>query len=129
VTLRLRTLGLLALLWLCGLAGCITPSIPIPPPDPEQMTFEVQVEAGAGSARFAYSASGAYDSATVYIFNRAKGTGVIDTAREDGSVGPTLPFPAELGDQVVVTFEREQQTVSTCVVLRQGRQSSNDICR
>lgn len=131
MTLRLRTLGLLALLWLLlGLAGCITPSIPIPPPDPEQMTFEVQVEVGvAGSARFAYSASGAYDGATVYVFNRAKGTGVIDTAREDGSVGPTLPFPAELGDQVVVTFEREQQTVSTCVVLRQGRQSSADICR
>jgi hypothetical protein len=82
-----------------------------------------------GEARFEYSASGSYQGATVYVFNRTTGTGVIDTARDDGSVGPTLPFPAALGDAVVVSFEREQQTVSTCVVIRQGRQSSADICR
>lgn len=112
---------------LCALAGCITPSIPIPPPDPEQMTFDVEV--GAGSAQFSYSPSGAYQGATVYVFNRARGTGVIDTARADGSVGPTLPFPAQLGDSITVTFEREEQTVSTCVTIRQGRQSAADICR
>ena len=112
---------------LLALAGCITPSIPIPPPDPEQMTFEVELQ--TGSAQFSYSPSGAYAGAAVYVFNRAKGTGVIDTARADGSVGPTLPFPAALGDAVVVTFESEQQTVSTCVVIRQGRQSAADICR
>ncbi len=112
------------LLW--ALAGCITPSIPIPPPDPEQMTFDVQVD--AGSARFSYS-PGPYEGATVYVLNRATGTGVIDTARADGSVGPTSPFPARLGDSIVVSFERETQTVSTCVVIRQGRQSSADLCR
>lgn len=112
---------------LLALAGCITPSIPIPPPDPEQMTFEVELQ--TGSAQFSYSPAGSYEGATVYVFNRAKRTGVIDTAREDGSVGPTLPFPAALGDAVVVSFERDQQTVSTCVVIRQGRQSAADICR
>jgi hypothetical protein len=128
VDLRLRLLRVSLVVGLVGaFAGCITPSIPIPPPDPEQMTFEVQLE--IGEARFEYSASGSYEGATVYVFNRDKRTGVIDTARDDGSVGPTLPFPAELGDQVVVTFEREQQTVSTCVVMRQGRQTSADRCR
>jgi hypothetical protein len=112
---------------LLALAGCITPSIPIPPPDPEQMTFDVELQ--TGSARFSYSPAGAYEGSTVYVFNRAEGTGVIDTARADGSVGPTLPFPAALGDSVVVSFEREQQTVSTCVVIRQGRQSTADLCR
>lgn len=130
-SVRARLRSLIACGLCCGvllaLAGCITPSIPIPPPDPEQMTFEVELQ--TGSAQFSYSPSGAYAGAAVYVFNRAKGTGVIDTARADGSVGPTLPFPAALGDSVVVTFESEQQTVSTCVVIRQGRQSAADICR
>jgi hypothetical protein len=115
-------------LFLLGLtiAGCITPSIPIPPPDPDQMMFELQA---GGVATFSYSPDGAYDGATVYVFNRVKGVGVIDTARADGSVGPTLPFPAAIGDSVVVSFSRNQQTVSSCIVLRQGRQSSADLCR
>jgi hypothetical protein len=107
-------------------AGCITPSIPIPPPDPDQMTFEIQA---GGVATFSYSPDGAYEGATVYVFNRAKGVGVIDTARADGSVGPTLPFPAAVGDSVIVSFARNEQTVSSCIVLRQGRQSSADLCR
>ena len=112
---------------LLALAGCITPSIPIPPPDPEQMSFEVQVE--TGEARFEYSASGTYAGATVYVFNRRSGTGVNDTARDDGSVGPTSPFPAALGDEVVVSFEREQQTVSTCITIQQNQQNTTNICR
>lgn len=112
--------------WLAG-ASCITPSIPIPPPDPEQMTFEL--ETASSSARFSYAPSGVYEGAVVYIFNRNKGTGVIDTARADGAVGPTLPFPATAGDQVVVSFQRETQTVSTCIAIRQGRQTAADLCR
>jgi hypothetical protein len=109
-----------------ALAGCITPSIPIPPPDPEQMTFDVTVD--TGRATFSYSPS-PYDGAIVYVLNRATGTGVIDRAREDGSVGPTLPFPARLGDSIIVSFERDSQTASTCIVIRQGRQTSADLCR
>lgn len=107
------------------LTSCITPSIPIPPPNPDQMTFEVEF----GVARFSYAPAGRYAGANVYIFNRSKGVGVIDTARDDGSVGPTLPMPATLGDQVVVSFARDDETVSTCVLLRQGRQSMNDVCQ
>jgi hypothetical protein len=109
------------------LASCITPSIPIPPPDPAQMMFDIAPD--LGQARFSYPASGEYASATVYVLNLRTGTGVIDTARDDGSVGPTLPFPAMVGDAVTVSFSRESQTASTCIVIRQGRQSAGDLCR
>lgn len=124
-----RAVGALALaLVLCaGFAGCITPSIPIPPPDPEQMTFDLELT--TGNARFSYAPSGVYEGAVVYVFNRNRGTGVIDTARADGGVGPTLPFPTAAGDLVVVSFQRDTQTVSTCIAVRQGRQSAADLCR
>lgn len=91
------------------------------------MTFEVNAD--AGEARFSYSPASFFGGAAVYVYNRRTGSGVIDTARPDGSVGPTLPFPAALGDSVIVSFAKEEQTVSTCIVVRQGRQSQSDICR
>jgi hypothetical protein len=114
--------GLLALV----LTGCFTPSVPIPPPEPEKMAFEVSLE--VGTARFTYDADPSYESAIVYVFNRDKGEGVITTARSDGSVAPTEPFPADEGDEVVVTFEVESQLASTCVELHSGRSSSEYEC-
>jgi hypothetical protein len=35
---------------------------------------------------------------------------------------------AALGEQIVVTFQREDQTISTCIRLRNGQQSSTDYC-
>ncbi len=109
------------------ISSCITPSIPIPPPDPGQMSFEI--EAAAGVATFSYAPSDVNSGALVYVLNRAKGVGVIDTARADGGIGPTAPFPATAGDQVVVSFQRDGHTVSTCVAIRSGRQSTADLCR
>lgn len=116
-------MGLLAL----SMADCFTPSVPIPPPEPEKMAFEVSFE--TGTAQFTYEANPSYESAIVYVFNRDKGEGVITTARPDGSVPPTDPFPADEGDQVVVTFEVESQLASTCVELHPGRSSSEYECR
>ena len=62
----------------------------------------------------------------VYVFNRDQEVGVIDTARDNGSVGPTAPFPAIVGDHIVVTYETEQQLVTACVVLAEGTPS--DTC-
>jgi len=109
-------------------AGCLTPSIPIPPPDPALMDFMVAGSATATTAAFEYPPDHNYIGSTVFIFNRHNGTGVIDVARPDGSVGPTPAFAAQLGDQVVVTFQNEDQTVSTCIRLREGSQSSTDYC-
>jgi hypothetical protein len=99
----------------CALAGCVTPSIPIPPPDPQQMMFELDVDAGQGT--FEYPPNSNYGDAIVYIYNRTVGEGIIATARADGSVGPTGPFPARLDDEIAVTFESDAQVAGTCVVL------------
>ena len=82
------------------------------------MTFTI--DAPAGAATFSYAAEPNYSGATVYIFNRNAGTGIIATARLDGSVGPTAPFPAAVGDSVAITFETDEVSVTTCVVVRAG---------
>ena len=108
--------------------GCITPSIPIPPPDPELMTFVVMGDGATGSATFAYPADHNYENSIVYIYNLDRGLGIIEASRPDGSVGPTQPVSASLGQQIVVTFQREDQSMSTCIRLRNGQQSATDYC-
>lgn len=115
-----RTLS--AALLVISLHGCVTPSVPVPPPEPEKIIFSYQ--AGTGEASFAFDPDPSYAFAIVYIFNRDQGVGIIDTARQDGSVGPTRSFAASLGDQIVITFELESQLASTCVELQEGRSSS-----
>ena len=119
--------------WLClamvGLAGgCITPSIPIPPPDPELMEFAVTGDGGDSSATFAYPANINYENSILYLYNRDRGIGIIEATRADGSVGPTRPVSAALGNQIVVTFQRDDLSVSTCIRLRNGAQSRTDYC-
>jgi hypothetical protein len=122
----LFTLGLLlvAHTW----AGCVTPSIPIPPPDAALMTFTVTGDVGNTFATFAYPPDINYENTVVFIYNRDRGLGIIEDAHPDGSVGPTAPVRAALGEQMVVSFKRDDQTVSTCVRLRDGAQSSTDYC-
>ena len=113
---------------LAVLGGCITPSIPIPPPDPGKMEFEIRVEGTVSTARFSYPPNVNYIDAIAFVFNRDRGVGIIETARGDGSVGPTAPVAAAIGEQIIVSFQREDQTVSTCIRLREGAQSSNGFC-
>jgi len=108
--------------------GCITPSIPIPPPDPERMTFVVTGDAGNTSATFSYPADTNFRDSIVFVYNRDRGLGVIEASRADGSVGPTRPVSAAIGDQIAVTFQREDQTISTCIRLREGQQSATPYC-
>jgi hypothetical protein len=82
----------------------------------------------AGTTRFSYPATNIYADSTVYVFNRDRGIGVITTSASDGHVEPSAPFAAALGEQIVVTFERDQQAVSTCIRLRNGAQSAADAC-
>ncbi len=117
---------LVAILLALVFGGCVTPSIPIPPPSPERMEFAV--DSAASTARFSYPPSAIYADSTVYVFNRDRGVGVITTSQPDGRVLPTEAFAAQLGDQVVVTIERDQQAVSTCIRLRNGNQSATDAC-
>jgi hypothetical protein len=125
-TARFASGALLAVMLALLFASCLTPSVPIPPPEPEKMSFDVDVD--VGTATFSYDPDASYGLAVVYVFNRTQGTGVIDTARADGSVGPTAPFDAILDDEIVVTFEGEGQLGSTCVRVAQGQSSSAREC-
>jgi hypothetical protein len=119
---------LLSILVLAALGGCITPSIPIPPPDAGKMTFSVMIQGDNSTARFTYPPDINYIDTIVFVFNRDRGEGVIESAKSDGSVGPTAPVAAAIGEQIVVSFQREDQTVSTCIRLREGAQNANDLC-
>ena len=111
-----------------ALGGCVTPSIPIPPPDPARMTFTVMGDVNNTLATFAYPPDVNYENTVVFVYNRDKGLGIIEDSHADGSVGPTAPVRAGIGDQMVISFQRQDQTVSTCVRLREGAQSSTDYC-
>ena len=119
---------LCSVLVLAMVGGCITPSIPIPPPDPGMMTFAITVSGTSSTATFAYPPNVNYVDSVAFVFNRDRGVGIIETTRSDGSVGPTAPVAAAVGEQLVVSFQREDQTVSTCIRLREGTQSSTDYC-
>ena len=109
-------------------SGCVTPSIPIPPPDPALMTFQLQGDVGNTVASFAYPSHPTLVDAVVFIYNRDKGMGIIENAHPDGSVGPTAAVRADLGDQMVVSFQRDDQTASTCVRLKDGAQTGTSYC-
>jgi len=109
-----------------GLGACVTPSIPVPPPDASRMTFTV--DTGSGTATFTYPPTTNVAGAIVYVFNRNVGQGVIDTAHADGSVGPTPPFPAVSGDEIDVSFQLQDQVVSTCVKLGAGNPAPLGFC-
>lgn len=120
-----------SLLFATGLVlitGCITPSIPIPPPDPARMEFHLTGDAANHQASFTYPPDVNYVDSVVFVYNRDLGVGIIQNANADGSVGPTPGVSAELGHQIVISFQRDDQTVSTCVRLREGHQSSTDYC-
>jgi hypothetical protein len=112
-----------------ALSSCITPSIPIPPPDPSDMTFDIAVDPnGVSNAVLTYPADSNYANGTVYLQNRTTGFGVFQPVNADDSIGPTQPLAAKVGDEVIVTIGTQIQTVSTCVVLRQGIQDPTAIC-
>jgi hypothetical protein len=121
-----RSIGLLVLV--LGFAGCVTPSIPIPPPDPAMMTFTITVEGNNSFATFQYPAKADYGGALVYVFNRDQGVGIIEQARPDGSVGPTRAVAARENEQIVVSFQLEDQTVSRCIRVRNGQQDPTNYC-
>lgn len=109
----------LALIALFGLAGCVTPSIPIPPPDPSAMVFTVTRDDGGAitSASLYYPPTDNYCGGVAYVFNRTLGTGIIHVVNPNCSVGPTPAVPARADDELVISIENDDQTVSTCIVL------------
>ncbi len=95
------------------------------------MTFNVT--AGSGSAvseaTFEYPPDPAYIGGVAFVYDENNGGGVIERAGADGSFDQTQPFPATLGDQVIVTVQLKEETESTCVVLQNGHQSAASLCQ
>jgi hypothetical protein len=120
----MRRLAFIALL---GLAACVTPSIPIPPPDPADADFTITTQDGVSFASLNYPPDGNYIGGTYYLFDHNTGGGVFHIANPDGSI-TGLSLQASPGDQVVITIEGNEQTVSRCVVLRAGPQDPNTYC-
>ena len=89
------------------------------------MTFAVTTEAGVvNSASLTYPPTDAYRGGTVYVYDRTMGHGVFELVHENGSIGPTQPIAATVNDEVVVSVQAVEQTVSTCVLLREGSPAS-----
>ncbi len=86
------------------------------------------VEAGNGTATFSYDPQPRFSNAVIYVFNRDRGEGIITTARADGGVGPTKPFAAVVGEDLLITFETDEQILSRCITLTEGRSSSAFEC-
>ena len=92
------------------------------------MTFQLAGDPGSMTASFSYPPDINYVDSVVFIYNRDRGAGVIEDAHDDGSVGPTAPLAAALNEQIVVSFQRDDQTVSTCIRLREGTQDPTVYC-
>jgi hypothetical protein len=105
--------------------SCVTPSVPIPPPDIAKISLAI--DADGGTVQFSYAPDPSYGGAIVYVFNRDLGEGIITTARDDGSVGPTEPFAAEVNDQLVISFELDEQLSSRCVVVGESALAECDL--
>jgi len=85
------------------------------------MTFAVTTEGGAiNSASLTYPPTDSYRGGTVYVFDRTMGHGVFELVHDNGGIGPTQPIAAAANDEVVVSVQAVEQTVSTCVLLREG---------
>jgi hypothetical protein len=97
------------------------------------MMFTV-TSTGSGSdavteATFEYPADASYENSTVFVFDQNLGDGVIETASPVGGFLQTQPFLANLGNQVIVTVQLEDQSESTCVILQNGPQNPNNPCQ
>jgi hypothetical protein len=110
---------LLLAIVIAGLAGCVTPSIPIPPPDPSAMEFTVSRDDNGdiNTASLYYPPTQNYCGGVAYVFNRQLGTGIIETVKASCAIGPTTPVAARADDELVISVENDEQTVSTCIVL------------
>lgn len=124
----MRRLASIVAVGALALAGCITPSIPIPPPDPARMTFSVSIVGTASTATFSYPPEHNYHGGVVYVYNRTQHGGVIKDVNADDSIGPTPAFAAAVGDDVVISVQTVDQTESTCVKLRDGTGQDPNSC-
>lgn len=91
------------------------------------MDFSITVQDGVSTASFSYPPDDNYKDSTYYVFDHNNGGGVFHVANLDGSIH-ALEIEASVGDQLVISIEGGAQTVSRCIVLREGSQDPNTYC-
>ena len=105
---------LVSILLLAGLAGCVTPVIPLPPPRPESYTVALSTD------KDGITISGTEQpDALVFAFNIDKRTGVIGQANENG-IFTTPALPASDGNKLSFWSSRGTEEASSemaCAVL------------
>jgi hypothetical protein len=117
----------IVLLLLVALGGCVTPSFPVPPPEPEAIVFSL--DPVAGMATFRADPEPEWAFARVTITDTTSGYGVIVPAEANGEVLETPPFRAEDGDLILIEYELDDQAGGLCLILHDGRSSSEFRCR
>jgi hypothetical protein len=93
------------------------------------MDFTITMNGNTSYASLVYPMNTHYIGGVAEVYDRNMGHGSIDAVNPNGSVGPTTPIPAMLGDNVVLTIVNGDQTVSTCVVLQPGPQDPTKYCQ
>jgi hypothetical protein len=99
---------------LIGLAGCQTPSVPLPPPDLQALTFTATTP---GFVQVIGQPQMRHADARFYVFDYGSGEGVITQAAHDGSFA-SMPFAGADGDTVQIYFDtstgdRSQEACTT----------------
>lgn len=112
-------LGATAFLW-----SCVAPILTVPPPGAISFTPAVVADA-SGAQRTVWTTEGGpieqAAQSTFYIFNRSLGSGVIATARNDGSfTAPTMDGTAN--DPILIYYRTPagDYSDSICVLLSSG---------
>jgi hypothetical protein len=116
-----RALPLVLLL----LAACPERDFPIPPPPPSSFHFDVS------GCVTTFSADPAAAWADCWVAVRCEETleGAVERSRDDGSVGPTVPFACCEGHHVLVGWDcGYTQEYQYCVILQDGPSSPELIC-
>ncbi len=122
-----------ARLWMCVLlAGCAdTPSVCAPPPglaNPEFVSFFVD----DGSGRIVIFLDAPADPTITLddpLVTDVTSTQTLSlTKNTDGSAGPSRPFAGHTGDEAHFLFGPKFCRFSACVIVREGRATSTDVC-
>ena len=112
-------LGVVSLVWACN-----APFIPVPPPGQTSFSSAL-VSDGAGGQKTVWTTRGGVNGnaalARFFIFDDARGTGVIATAMADGSY-EAPPMDGAENDHVQIFYETPQGDFSAeiCVLLAEG---------
>ena len=122
------TRRLLSCAFVIALAGCTTPSFPVPPPEPDAVSFALNDATGEATFMADAPDDNRWAFARVSVFNLDASDGVITVADENGAVAETRPFIGVDGDRIEITYEIDIQISKLCLFLHEGRASEADDC-